>query len=609
MAIAFVAAWAGVQNSAPSPPQSLTTAAVDTTGADLIVATVTNDSSAGLAFSDNKGNSYSLAFGPTQNGTGDFVAIYYCKPTTVGAGHTLTGTATAASNFMTISAACYSGIAASTPLDKTASATGSGTALDSGNTATTAQADELIIGGGTVSGGSTVTWTAGSGFTLRSHVDAASVGGVSYVEDKIVAATGAYNAPITSSLSGTWLAAVTTFKGLVANGPTITAQPVNQTASVGGTATFNISATTSGGALSYQWKLNGSNVGTNSSSYTTGTLAAAYNGSAVTCGVTDSNGTTTTRTALLFIRDIVTGKGRGLMNGWTYDRESTGSTLIYGLLRKKLGPNIDTDQIGKTVWTDWFFPSSAPSGAMSGTASLTFGQTGALTGTGNMTASAALTFGQTGGLSGRGALTGATSLTFGQTGNAIAVGLMTGSTSLTFGQSGSLAGSGQMVGSTSLSFGQTGVLGGIGALTGSAPIVFQISGTLDVPGGSGEMQGSASLTFGSTATLTATAALSGSTSLTFGQAATIIGLANISGTTSLLFGQSGQLIGSGLMQGSTALIFDSQGQMVGTGVMQGTSAVVFGASGTLTVFGAASSMRSWIGRGKWAGSGTKTFIK
>jgi hypothetical protein len=97
--------------------------------------------------------------------------------------------------------------------------------------------------------------------------------------------------------------------------PTIDTQPTNQAGSVGGTATYSISATTSGGALSYQWKLNGSNVGTNSSSYTTATLSAADNGGIVTCVVTDSNGSTTSNGAYLFIRGIVTGKGR-YFTGW-----------------------------------------------------------------------------------------------------------------------------------------------------------------------------------------------------------------------------------------------------------------------------------------------------
>lgn len=88
-------------------------------------------------------------------------------------------------------------------------------------------------------------------------------------------------------------------------GPVINTQPVKTTVGAGQTATFTVSATTSGGALSYQWKANGSNVGTNSTSYTTGTLSLSDNGTSITVDVTDSNGTLVSRSAIL----TVTGTG------------------------------------------------------------------------------------------------------------------------------------------------------------------------------------------------------------------------------------------------------------------------------------------------------------
>lgn len=49
--------------------------------------------------------------------------------------------------------------------------------------------------------------------------------------------------------------------------PTINTHPTTQTAENNGTATFTVAATTSGGTLHYQWNKNGSNVGTDSSTY------------------------------------------------------------------------------------------------------------------------------------------------------------------------------------------------------------------------------------------------------------------------------------------------------------------------------------------------------
>ena len=85
--------------------------------------------------------------------------------------------------------------------------------------------------------------------------------------------------------------------------PTITVQPANVIgAPIGGTASYSITAT--GGTLSYQWKDNSSgsfsNVGTNSSTYTTGTLTGGEN-YLVRCDVTDSNGTTTSNDVRLWV--------------------------------------------------------------------------------------------------------------------------------------------------------------------------------------------------------------------------------------------------------------------------------------------------------------------
>lgn len=88
-------------------------------------------------------------------------------------------------------------------------------------------------------------------------------------------------------------------------GPTINTQPTPQTAYEGFTATYTIAATTSGGTLHYQWKVNGVNSGTDSSSFTTATLVLADSGAVITCDVSDTNGTTTSASALLTVTAFV----------------------------------------------------------------------------------------------------------------------------------------------------------------------------------------------------------------------------------------------------------------------------------------------------------------
>lgn len=96
-------------------------------------------------------------------------------------------------------------------------------------------------------------------------------------------------------------------------GPTIDVQPTAQTADEGGTATFSVSSTTSGGAQVRQWKRQPpgggafSNVGTNSATYTTGALGCATDhGANFYCTVTDDNGPTDTDTVGLTVRAITT---------------------------------------------------------------------------------------------------------------------------------------------------------------------------------------------------------------------------------------------------------------------------------------------------------------
>jgi len=90
--------------------------------------------------------------------------------------------------------------------------------------------------------------------------------------------------------SGNWDALAMTFGA----GPYISVQPQNQTVYAGQTATFSITATSSS-TISYQWQQytggTWTNVGTNSSGYTTGALADSDYGDQFRCQVTDSTAT------------------------------------------------------------------------------------------------------------------------------------------------------------------------------------------------------------------------------------------------------------------------------------------------------------------------------
>ena len=214
MAIAHIATQSAQANSSAT----CVTSAIDTTGANLLIATITSNGGASgfTSFVDSKGNTWQTAVDWTANGgSTDFIRIMYSTPTSVGSGHTTTLTYGALGFFVTAFAA-FSGMAAASPLDKTATGTGSSTSLLTSATATTAQAEELLIGTGTVSDGANSTFTAGASYTIPANGQQgnASIGTIGFLEYRIVAATSTYTASATwGGGSGAWVAAIATFKG------------------------------------------------------------------------------------------------------------------------------------------------------------------------------------------------------------------------------------------------------------------------------------------------------------------------------------------------------------------------------------------------------------
>lgn len=100
----------------------------------------------------------------------------------------------------------------STVLDKESTAVASvgSTTFDSGATATTSQASELVFG--IACQGSSTSWTKGASFA--GNITVATVGTVraGLLEYKEVSSTGTYNADGTFGASAAWIAGVATFK-------------------------------------------------------------------------------------------------------------------------------------------------------------------------------------------------------------------------------------------------------------------------------------------------------------------------------------------------------------------------------------------------------------
>src|SRR5215472_1031262 len=114
------------------------------------------------------------------------------------------------------------------------------------------------------------------------------------------------------------------FVDLHAQAPTITTQPINQSVTMGQTATFTVTAT-GAAPLSYQWQKNGTAIaGATSSSYaapatssyTTSTTTTSDNGATFSVVVSNSAGTVTSNPATLIVSqydaksfEVLTGVG------------------------------------------------------------------------------------------------------------------------------------------------------------------------------------------------------------------------------------------------------------------------------------------------------------
>jgi len=148
---------------------------------------------------DSRGNTYSLAIGPT-SGNGFRQSIYYAKNILAGT-NTVTVTFNQAASYPDVRILEYQGVSA---FDVAAGATGI-SATPSSGAATTTAANELIFGAGTTAGGFS---GAGTGFTARIITQP----NVDIAEDQVVTTNGSYSAAAPLFQSTAWVMQMATFK-------------------------------------------------------------------------------------------------------------------------------------------------------------------------------------------------------------------------------------------------------------------------------------------------------------------------------------------------------------------------------------------------------------
>ena len=135
MAYSFI-----VSAGAGGTASTVTTGAVTTTGANLIVIGVTFDTTAARIISDSKSNTWTPLTATTSLSAG--AQLYYCYAPTVGTSHTFSNTGT--NNYSTLFMMAFSG-ALTSPFDVENGATGStGTTLATGSV-TPSVDNELLV--------------------------------------------------------------------------------------------------------------------------------------------------------------------------------------------------------------------------------------------------------------------------------------------------------------------------------------------------------------------------------------------------------------------------------------------------------------------------------
>lgn len=201
-----------VQVNSATPQSSVSSVSVaftkaQTAGNLSVVVVGWNDSTATVAsVTDSSGNVYSQAQTPTVVTGLLSQTIYYAK--NIAAAKANSNTVTVQFNSAAVNADIrileYAGLDTTNPLDWAAAGSGNSKTSSSASITTT-NASDLLIGANMVFTG---TSGAGTGFTKR----IITVPDSDIVEDRVVTATGSYNATASLTFSGSWIMQIVAFK-------------------------------------------------------------------------------------------------------------------------------------------------------------------------------------------------------------------------------------------------------------------------------------------------------------------------------------------------------------------------------------------------------------
>jgi uncharacterized repeat protein (TIGR01451 family) len=223
-------------NESGTASMSVAFTANNTAGNFLIVTGTAARPARNISVSDSLGNIYSVAMGPLTDTTQDVTLYIWYVSVCKGGANTVT-IAPAGTSALEIHVSEWSGLATTNPVDVTAFATGTGAAVSSGSKTTTSNGD-LVFGYGWVLN----TATAGTGFTPLSLINGD-------LDEYQIQTTGGSVAATFTQTSGTWFAAIATFKGNSSSSPpadtTPPSAPANFAAAVTSSTQINLTWTAS----------------------------------------------------------------------------------------------------------------------------------------------------------------------------------------------------------------------------------------------------------------------------------------------------------------------------------------------------------------------------
>lgn len=142
-------------------PSSVTTAAINTTGANLIIVSRADFSNADIAINDSASNTWTNAINYQPATSNLFIAVYYCLNPTISAAHTFNTPTDGNGSFPALCVAAFSGIKTVSPFDTSTTNTAAASAtLQPGSITPPSNGALLYAAGCSLSTSTTITGMA-----------------------------------------------------------------------------------------------------------------------------------------------------------------------------------------------------------------------------------------------------------------------------------------------------------------------------------------------------------------------------------------------------------------------------------------------------------------